>query len=134
MLSSANGKLHYGFLQAVIMGMLCNILVCLAVWLAFSSRTTGGKILSIIFPITAFIAAGFEHSVANMYIIPVGLLIKQFYPSFVAGLGLDLSSLSWANFLMKNLLPVTIGNILGGGGFVGAMYAVIFPASRKSED
>lgn len=132
MLSTANGKLHYGFLQAVVLGMLCNILVCLAVWLAFSSRTTGGKILAIVFPITAFIAAGFEHSVANMYIIPAGLLIKQFNPSFAAGLGLDLSDLSWANFLIKNLLPVTIGNILGGAGFVGALYAVIFPG--KSGD
>ena len=127
MLSTANAKVQLTFIQAMVLGILCNILVCLAVWMSTSSRSTGGKVLAIIFPIAAFIAAGFEHSVANMYIIPVGLLIKTFDPAFVISLGLDLSSLSWGSFLVKNLLPVTLGNILGGG-LISLFYAIIFPA------
>lgn len=131
MLNLANMKVHYSFTQALVLGILCNFLVCLAVWLAFSSRTTSGKILSIVFPITAFIAAGFEHSVANMYILPVAILIKSFDPSFAAGTGLDLSTLTWGGFFIKNLLPVTIGNILGGAGFVGGIYALIYPVKKR---
>lgn len=131
MLTIANGKVNYSFVQALVLGVLCNILVCLAVWLAFSSRTTSGKILAIIFPISAFIAAGFEHSVANMYIIPVGLLIKTYDPTFLSILSLDVSGLTWGSFLLKNLLPVTIGNILGGAGFVGVIYTLIYP-NRKT--
>jgi formate/nitrite transporter len=131
MLSIANAKVNYTFIQALVLGVLCNILVCLAVWLAFSSRTTDGKILAIVFPISAFIAAGFEHSVANMYIIPVALLIKEFDPAFVSTLGLDLINLTWVGFLVNNLIPVTIGNILGGAGFIGAFYAVIYPSRSK---
>jgi formate transporter len=131
MLNLANGKVHYTFVQAMLLGVLCNILVCLAVWLATSSRTTGGKVLAIIFPIAAFIAAGFEHSVANMYVIPAGLLIKFFDPVFTVSLGLDLTGLTWGSFLLKNLLPVTIGNILGGSGFVGLLYAFVYPSRAK---
>lgn len=131
MLNLANSKVQFSFSQALVLGILCNILVCLAVWLAFSSRTTSGKILSIVFPITAFIAAGFEHSVANMYILPVAILIKSFDPSFAAGTGLDLASLTWGNFFIDNLLPVTIGNILGGAGFVGGVYALIYPVRKR---
>jgi formate/nitrite transporter FocA (FNT family) len=81
-----------------------------------SVRTVTDKIQAIIFPITAFVAAGFEHSVANMYFVPIALFIKQFDPAFVADLGLDVTNLTWGNFLIANLLPVTIGNIIGGGG------------------
>jgi formate transporter len=122
MLATANGKLHYGFLQALALGVLCNIMVCLAVWLTYSGRSTIDKILAIVFPITFFIAAGFEHSVANMYIVPVSLLIKTFDPAFVGTLNLDLSTLTWGSFFLKNLLPVTLGNIIGGGLFVGILY------------
>ncbi len=122
MLSTANAKVQYGFFQALALGILCNIMVCLAVWLTYSGRTTTDKILAIIFPITFFIAAGFEHSVANMYIIPLGLLLKAFDPSFVASSGLDLAHLTWNAFIFKNLIPVTLGNILGGGFFVGLLY------------
>ena len=130
MLSTANAKIQLTFVQAMVLGVLCNILVCLAVWMAASSRTTGGKVLAIVFPIAAFIAAGFEHSVANMYIIPVGLLIKTFDPAFITSLGLDMSSLTWVSFLARNLLPVTLGNILGGG-LISIFYALIFPAAVK---
>ena len=129
-LSIANGKVALGFWQAIALGILCNILVCLAVWMTFSARSTVDKIATIIFPITAFVAAGFEHSVANMYFVPIGLAIKSFDPAFAASTGLDLSGLTWGAFLLNNLLPVTIGNIIGGSVFVAAIYWMIF--LRKS--
>ncbi|MCB8967838.1 MAG: formate/nitrite family transporter [Chloroflexota bacterium] len=130
-LSIANGKVNLGFLQAIALGILCNALVCLAVWLTFSARSTIDKIAAIIFPITAFVAAGFEHSVANMYFIPMGLLIKAFDPTFTAGTGLDLSKLTWGAFFINNLLPVTIGNIIGGTVLVAAIYWSIFLRDKK---
>jgi formate/nitrite transporter len=125
-LSIANGKIDLAFGQAVALGVLCNALVCLAVWMSFSARSTVDKIAVIIFPVTAFVAAGFEHSVANMYFIPIGLLIKKFDPIFFANAGLDLSGLTWGTFFINNLLPVTIGNIIGGSVFVAAIYWAIF--------
>ncbi len=125
-LSIANGKVNLDFGQAIILGILCNILVCLAVWLTFSARSTIDKIAAIIFPVTAFVAAGFEHSIANMYFIPIGLLIKIFDPNFTAGTGLDLINLTWSTFFINNLLPVTIGNIIGGAVFVATLYWAIF--------
>ena len=125
-LAIANGKMHFGFLQAVALGMLCNALVCLAVWLTLSARSTMDKIAAIIFPITAFVAAGFEHSIANMYFVPSALFIKQFDPAFAAATALDLSDLTWRTFLVANLLPVTIGNIIGGGLLVAAVYWAVF--------
>ncbi len=125
-LSIALGKVNLGFVQAIFLGILCNALVCLAVWLTFSARSTTDKILAIIFPITAFVAAGFEHSVANMYFVPIGLFIKMFDPTFVATSGISLGGLTWASFFFDNLLPVTIGNIIGGSVFVAAIYWMIF--------
>ena len=125
-LKIANGKTSLEFSQALALGILCNALVCLAVWLTFSARSTVDKIAAIIFPITAFVAAGFEHSIANMYFVPYGLLIKQFDPAFVAEKGLDLTKLTWGNFLVNNLLPVTIGNIIGGAVLVAAVYWFVF--------
>lgn len=125
-LSIADGKVNLGFLQAIALGILCNALVCLAVWLTFSARSTVDKIAAIIFPITAFVAAGFEHSVANMYFIPMGLLIKNFDPGFAGETGLELADLTWGTFLVNNLLPVTIGNIIGGTVLVAAVYWSIF--------
>ncbi len=129
-LNIANGKVHLGFGQAILLGVLCNALVCLAVWLCMSARTTTDKILAIIFPITAFVAAGFEHSVANMYFIPVGLLIKDFAGAeFWQMTGADpalYADLTWGNFFMVNLLPVTIGNVIGGAVMVGLVYWYIY--------
>jgi formate transporter FocA len=127
-LKIASSKVNLGFVQAIALGILCNSLVCLAVWMTYSSRTTTGKIMAIIFPIAAFVAAGFEHSVANMYFIPYGLFIQQFDPTFVASLGdkVNLVGLSWGSFLLNNLLPVTIGNIIGGAGLVGIVYWIIY--------
>lgn len=131
-LTIANSKVHLGFVQAIALGILCNTLVCLAVWMSFSARSTIDRIAAIIFPISAFVAAGFEHSVANMYFIPIGLLIKTFDPTFAAGAQIDLSGLTWVSFLYNNLLPVTIGNIIGGGVLVAAVYWFVFLRHQKS--
>jgi len=127
-------KVDLTFLQAIALGILCNALVCLAVWLTYSARSTVDKIAAIIFPITAFVAAGFEHSVANMYFVPYALFIKNFDPNFVSAVGdkvphLDL--LTWQAFWVKNLVPVTIGNIIGGAVLVAAAYWAIFLRSEK---
>lgn len=122
-------KVNFDFIQAIALGILCNGLVCLAIWLTYSARSTVDKILSILFPITAFVAAGFEHSVANMYFIPYALSIKYFDPEFVAAVGdqvPNLDLLTWQAFFMKNLIPVTIGNIIGGAVLVAAIYWAIF--------
>jgi formate transporter len=117
----ANTKVNLTFGEALIRGIGCNWLVCLAVWMALAARQTIGKIFAIFFPIMAFVAMGFEHSVANMYFIPTGILFVQ--KAIVPPIqGLDLSALTWVNFLLKNLLPVTIGNIIGGSVFVGMSY------------
>ena len=131
MLKIAAAKSGYQPLQAFSLGILCNILVCLAVWLTYSAKNTTDKILAILFPISAFIAAGFEHSVANMYLVPVGLLLKVLDPGFVMSSGLELSSLTWPSFLLHNLLPVTIGNMIGGILFVGLIYAFIYKKSTN---
>lgn len=133
-LSIANGKVNLGFVQAATLGVMCNVLVCLAVWLTFSARTTVDKILAIIFPITAFVAAGFEHCVANMYFVPLGLLIKEFDPTFVASTGLTLDRLTWMNFFTVNLLPVTIGNMIGGAVLVATVYWFIYLRPRRVQD
>ena len=125
-LNIATAKTDIDFLPALCSGIMCNALVCLAVWLTYSARTTTDKILAIIPPITAFVAAGFEHSVANMYFIPIGLFIKNWgTPAFFDTIGKtagDFSNLTWGNFFIANLLPVTIGNIIGGAVMVGAVY------------
>lgn len=135
MLNIANHKCQLGFMQALILGILCNILVCLAIWLCYSARSVEGKILAIIFPITAFVAAGFEHSVANMYFIPMGLIFKAGAPeTFWATAGLDIASfgqLNLSNYMLMNLIPVSLGNIIGGAGFVGLAYWSVY--LRKAE-
>ena len=137
-LNIAQVKVGYGFIQAVFLGSLCNMLVCLAVWLVFSARTTTDKILSIIFPITAFVAAGFEHSIANMYFVPIGLGIKQFagdaFWSSIGSSAANYAALTWGNFLLRNLLPVTIGNIIGGALGVGVVYYVIYLRNKPSNN
>jgi formate transporter len=130
-LNIAVGKVDLGFVQAIALGVLCNVLVCLAVWLTYSARSVMDKIMAVIFPVTAFVAAGFEHSIANMYFIPYGLIIKLFDPAFAAGTGLDLTGLTWGTFFINNLLPVTIGNIIGGGLLVSATYWSIFLRNRE---
>jgi formate/nitrite transporter len=122
-------KCDLTFIQALALGILCNALVCMAVWLTFSARSTVDKIVAIIFPITAFVAAGFEHSIANMYFIPYALFIKMFDAEFIKTVGdkvPNLDILTWQAFWLGNLLPVTIGNIIGGAVLVAAVYWAIF--------
>ncbi len=131
-LTIANSKVHLGFVQAVALGILCNAMVCLAVWLTYSARSTIDKIAAIIFPIAGFVASGFEHSVANMYFLPVALFIKQFDTDFVVKTGLDLSGMTWGAFILNNLLPVTIGNMIGGAFLVGGVYWFVFLRPAKN--
>ena len=129
-LKVANSKSGLGLVEAVFLGILCNILVCLAVWLTMSGRSTTDKIMAIIFPITAFVAAGFEHCVANMYFLPFGWLIKTAAPtSFWTDIGMqasDFANLTIGNALLHNLLPVTLGNIIGGALLVGGIYWLVY--------
>jgi formate transporter FocA len=135
-LATAHAKVGLGFTQAVVLGVLCNGLVCLAVWLTYSCRSTTDKIIAIVPPITAFVAAGFEHSVANMYFIPIGLFIKAAAPdSFWSAIGttaLDYPGLTWDRFLVSNLLPVTLGNIIGGAVLVGVIYWFVYLRSKRT--
>ncbi len=134
-LKTAVGKCDLTFIQAVALGILCNALVCMAIWLTYSARSTTDKILAIIFPITAFVAAGFEHSIANMYFISYALFVKDFDPAFVASVNSQvthLDKLTWPAFFFNNLIPVTIGNIIGGAVLVAAVYWAIFLRRTES--
>ena len=130
----AADKVNLTFLEAFSRGILCNALVCLAIWLCFSARTVVGKIAAIIFPITAFVASGFEHSIANMYFIPMGILLKQNESVASAILKITpdaaLERLNVMGFL-GNLLPVTIGNIIGGAVMVGLVYWLIIALPER---
>jgi formate transporter len=114
-------KVNLTFTEALWRGIGCNWLVCLAVWMALAARQTIGKIFAIFFPIMCFVALGFEHCIANMYFIPTGILFVH-WAQLPAIHGVDLSTLNWINFFWKNLLPVTLGNIIGGVVFVGMSY------------
>jgi formate/nitrite transporter len=118
----AAAKCALPFGEAFFKAVLCNVLVCLAVWIAMAGRNVTDKILAIVFPISAFVAAGFEHSVANMYFIPLGLMVRH-DPAY-AGVPY-LTELSWPGFV-HNLIPVTLGNLAGGALMVGLVYWVIY--------
>lgn len=128
----ANAKVNLAFGSALARGILCNALVCLAIWLCFSARTVTDKILAILFPITAFVAAGFEHSIANMYFIPMGILLAG-QPAVLSAAGVmadSVANLSWMGFV-GNLVPVTIGNVIGGGILIGAVYWLAYLRSER---
>ncbi len=135
-LNIGEAKSGLDFIQAIALGIMCNALVCMAVWLCFSARSTTDKILAIIPPIAGFVAAGFEHSVANMYFIPVALFIKSWGdPKFFEAIGKtaeNFPNLTWGNFFVSNLLPVTIGNIIGGAVMVGAVYWFVYLRGKKA--
>ena len=131
-LAIANGKVNLTFLQAFARGIMCNWLVCLAVWMAVSARTVIGKVWAIFFPIMAFVASGFEHSVANMFFIPMGLVMKgQVAIVAAAGLTDKLSHLTVKGMVM-NLVPVTLGNIIGGAFFVATLYWIVYLRKEKA--
>ena len=124
----ASVKSSLSFTQALSSGILCNLLVCLAVWMSYAAKDIAGKTLVIFFPIWLFIASGYEHSVANMYYLSAGLMAKS-NPEFInqagAELGLtpeNINNLTIMNAFTENLIPVTLGNLIGGALFVGAWY------------
>jgi len=134
-LATADAKAGLDFGRALALGIMCNALVCLAIWLTYSARSVTDKILAVIFPITAFVAAGFEHSVANMYFLPTGLAIKEWgSDSFYTASGVsgsDYSQLTLSDAIVNNLIPVTIGNIIGGSIMVGLAYWLIYVRTRS---
>lgn len=125
-LKIAQYKLQHSFIQAVALGILCNLMVCLAVWMTFSCRSVTDKVMVMILPIAMFVACGFEHSIANMFMIPMAIVIQNFAGAeFWASVGYtanDFASLTMSNFLIKNLIPVTLGNVIGGALLVGMTY------------
>ncbi len=130
----AVAKCDFGFVQAIALGVLCNALVCLAVWMTYSARTTLDKVICVLFPITAFVTVGLEHSIANMYFIAYALIVKGFDPEYMARVAdriPNLEVLTWKAFFINNLLPVTIGNIIGGAVLVAAIYWVVFLRNKK---
>jgi formate/nitrite transporter len=119
-LKIANTKCSLSASEALFRGMLCNILVCMAIWMALAGRSVIDKAVAIVFPISAFVAAGFEHSIANMYFVPMAMLIKLFGHSTVTA-----EAVTWGGF-MANLVPVIVGNLIGGSVLVGFVYHIIY--------
>lgn len=128
-LDIAAAKVALDPLRALTLAILCNRLVCLAVWLTYSARTTVDKVVVIVLPIAAFVALGFEHSVANMYFIPVAMFIRAFAPESF-WVSVDATPDAYATLdltgLIGNIVPVTIGNIVGGSILVGAIYWLVY--------
>lgn len=129
----ASGKVSLPFISAFYLGVMCNWLVCLAVWIAYGAKDMAGKILGIFCPIWLFITSGFEHSVANMYYVPAGIMAKT-NPAWAVASGLSqesLDALTWTAFAVNNLVPVTLGNIVGGGILVGMAYWFSYMYTKK---
>ncbi|MBR3556011.1 MAG: formate/nitrite transporter family protein [Oscillospiraceae bacterium] len=124
MINAANGKVTMSFGDAFLKGIGCNFLVCIAVWISFAAKDVTGKFWGLYMPIMLFVLCGFEHCVANMYYIPCGLFCKALY-------GVDKPALTWGAFFVKNLIPVTLGNIVGGAGLVGLPYWFVYLREKK---
>ncbi len=130
-------KLHHSFTEAVALGILCNIMVCLAIWMAFGARSVTDKMFAVLLPVAMFVSSGFEHCIANMFMVPTGILIQHFAPAeFWLSIGHNASEfadITTMNFIINNLIPVTIGNIIGGGVIVGLMHWMIYlrPAQKN---
>ncbi|WP_144209257.1 formate transporter FocA [Shewanella donghaensis] len=122
-LNIAQHKIHHTWSQALTLGVLCNMLVCLAVWMTFATKDLLTKSCLMILPVAMFVSSGFEHSIANMFMVPLGVAIHSFAPeSFYVALNINpaqYDDLTLVNFVFNNLIPVTLGNIIGGGVFVG---------------
>lgn len=119
MVAAAQTRVVQTFPEAFIRGILCNILVCIAVWAAFAAKKVSGKLLMSFWPVMLFVLCGFEHSIADMYFGVAGLLTAQEY-------GIAAKGLTWGSFLLKNLLPVTLGNLVGGAGIVSCGYWAMY--------
>ncbi len=122
----ASAKVAMPFWTAFFKGILCNILVCMAVWMAFAGRSVVDKAVAIVFPISAFVAAGFEHSIANMFFIPLAMLLQNFDT-----IGMNSTAITWTGFF-GNLVPVILGNIVGGSVLVGLVYHLIYRQERHT--
>ena len=135
-LQTADHKMHHTFLEAVCLGILANLMVCMAVWMSYSGRSLTDKMLAMLLPVAMFVASGFEHSIANMFLIPLAIIIKDFSgPEFWQATGAtasQFSHLTVSNFITDNLIPVTIGNIIGGSLLVGLTYWVIYLRDRTT--
>lgn len=134
-ISTATTKCSLSFSDAFIRGIMCNFLVCIAVWISFAAKDVANKIIGLFFPILIFVICGFEHCVANMYYISAGLLAKSnpVYMEAAKAAGVNLNSLSLKGFLVDNMIPVTLGNIVGGL-FVGCIYWYLYlkkPSENK---
>lgn len=129
-LQTADHKMHHTFVEAVCLGTLCNLMVCLAVWMSYSGHTLTDKIMAMLLPIGMFVASGFEHSIANMFLIPLSVVIRYFSPeefwTSIHSSAENFPALTVSNFITANLIPVTIGNIIGGGLLVGITYWIIY--------
>ncbi|MEY0747193.1 formate/nitrite transporter family protein, partial [Escherichia coli] len=125
-LQTTSHKLHHTFIEAVALGILANLMVCLAVWMSYSGRSLTDKLVVLVLPVAMFVASGFEHSIANMFMIPLGIMIKEFAPAeYWSQINMSpdqFSHLTVGNFITDNLIPVTIGNIIGGAILVGLIY------------
>ncbi len=125
-MSVASHKLEHTFAQAVALGALCNLLVCLGVWMTFSTDNPAAKAALVVLPVAMFVSAGFEHSIANLFLVPLGIAIHQVADgAFWSAVGVDpaqFAHLTVRNFIVHNLIPVTLGNVLGGGLFVGLFH------------
>jgi len=130
--SAAAGKCSLSFGAAFLRGVMCNFLVCIAVWMSFAAKSVGGKIIGAFFPIMLFVLCGYEHSVANMYYIPAGLFAANGAVFQSAASSVDTGMLTWGNFFIRNLLPVTLGNIVGGSVLVGAIYWGVYLRGKKN--
>ena len=127
----AAGKASLSFGKAILLGILCNFLVCIAVWISFAAKTVACKMLGLFMPIMLFVLAGFEHSVANMYYVPSGLIALSTHADAAADIA-NIGNLTWGNFFVNNLIPVTIGNIIGGAFLVGFMYWAIYLSKHEA--
>jgi len=129
-LTTANSKSSLAFIPALTLGIMCNVLVCLAVWMCYSARTNIDRIITLVPPVAAFAMAAFEHCIANAYFIPFGLFVKAGAPeSFWTAIGktsADFPNLTWSNFVFGNMLPVTLGNVIGGSVLVAAVYWFVY--------
>lgn len=139
-INAAYGKCTIEFGPAVIMGIFCNVLVCIAVWVSYSSKDVVGKIVAMFFPIWIFVVSGYEHCIANMYFIPMGIFSKNndaYVQAAMSQYGLtadQISQVNWQNFFVTNLIPVTIGNIIGGVVLVGVVYWVVYLNKKKIKE
>lgn len=131
-LAIATNKVQLSFTAAFTRGILCNMLVTLAVLFAFAARDIPGKLFGMFFPIAAFVISGFEHSIANMYFIPAGITLTR-DPNIVRVFGKDVSMLTWENFMKNNLIPVTLGNLVGGALIIATAYYLIYLQPNLTE-